>query len=219
MSRAEAVDPTLAALLAGCTACRAWAEQDEGPYHRDQQPVRRDVVEDRVGAALQLGLRIAHGDGSPATDAIVEIWQCDALGRYSGFPPPPPADDSGALTGPPAGPQYLPDDTFLRGRQPTDEAGMVEFHTIYPGWYPGRTVHIHLIVWVAERDLTSQLYFPEQVSDEVLARPPYGARPGRDTTNATDTIFPTGGTPAVLVIEPVADGYRAGVCLMPPGAA
>jgi hypothetical protein len=69
------------------------------------------------------------------------------------------------------------------------------------------------------RDLTSQLYFPEQVNDEVLARPPYGARPGRDTTNATDTIFPTGGTPAVLDIEPLADGYRAGVCLMLPGAA
>jgi protocatechuate 3,4-dioxygenase beta subunit len=41
---------------------------------------------------------------------------------------------------------YLPDQSFLRGRQRTDSNGMVAFHTIYPGWYPGRTVHIHLTV-------------------------------------------------------------------------
>ena len=50
----------------------------------------------------------------------------------------------------------------------------------------------------------------------MLAQPPYAARPGRDTTNDTDPILPTGGTPAVVDIEPVGTGYRAGVCLMLP---
>jgi protocatechuate 3,4-dioxygenase beta subunit len=209
------VSHDLASMLSGCTIFRPWAEQDEGPYHRDAQPVRRDIVEDRPGTALQLGIRLAHEDGSPAT-ATVEVWQCDALGRYSGFPP---AKDSSAMTTATApGAQYLPEDTFLRGSQPTDGAGMVEFRTIYPGWYPGRTVHIHLIVRVGDGALTSQLYFPEGVNDEVLGRPPYSARPGRDTTNATDTILPTGGAPAVVDVQAVPGGYRAGVCLLLPRA-
>jgi protocatechuate 3,4-dioxygenase beta subunit len=93
---------------------------------------------------------------------------------------------------------------------------MVEFRTIYPGWYPGRTVHIHLMIHTGEHVLTSQLYFPDAISDEVLGRPPYAARPRRDTTNGTDEIFATGGDPAVLSIVPMRDGYRAGICLELP---
>ena len=95
---------------------------------------------------------------------------------------------------------------------------MVEFRTIYPGWYPGRTVHIHLIVRVDDRVLTSQLYFPESVNDVVLGGSPYSARPGRDTTNATDPILPTGATPAMLDETSTrrGEGYRAGVCLLLP---
>ena len=93
---------------------------------------------------------------------------------------------------------------------------MVEFQTIYPGWYPGRTVHIHLMVHTDGTLLTSQLYFPDDVSDEVLARLPYAERPGRDTTNDADEIFPTGGDPAVVDISPVNDGYRAAICLVVP---
>ena len=119
--------------------------------------------------SLQLGIRLADDNGRPVADAAVEVWQCDALGRYSGFPPP---DDSAvvtAATAPRAA--YLPDDTFLRGIQHTDADGMVEFRTIYPGWYPGRTVHIHLIVAADDRVRISQLYFPEPVNAR-RARPP-----------------------------------------------
>src|SRR4029453_11979286 len=104
----------------------------------------------------------------------------------------------------------------LRGRQHTDPAGSVEFRTIYPGWYPGRTVHIHLMAHAAGRSLTSQLYFPDQTNDEVLPQPPYSTRSGRDTTNDTDEIFPTGGAPALLDIVRTADGYRAAICLELP---
>lgn len=214
MSDADPTDADLVAMLSRCTVSRPWAEQDEGPYHRDDHPARRNIVEDRDGVALQLGLRLAREDGAPVADAAVEVWHCDALGRYSGFPPP---DDSVAVTATSAPtPEYLPDDTFLRGMQRTDADGMVEFHTIYPGWYPGRTVHIHLIVATDDRVRTSQLYFPDPVNAEVLARPPYATRSGRDTTNATDTIFPTGGDPAVVDVHPVDDGYRAAVCLHLP---
>jgi protocatechuate 3,4-dioxygenase beta subunit len=208
----EAVSAEVASMLSSCTVCRSWAEQDEGPYHRDAQPLRRDIVEDRVGVALQLGIRLTK-DGNPPRSATVEIWHCDALGRYSGFPPPASAGVTAQAV--PQG-HYLSDQTFLRGRQPIDAAGMVEFNTIYPGWYPGRTVHIHVMVQADGAVLTSQLYFPDEVNDDVLARVPYGERPGRDTTNETDEIFPTDGDPAMVDIISVGDGYRAGICLVLP---
>ena len=214
MNHAERVSPDLAAVLAGCSVRRPWAEQDEGPYHRDEQPVRRDVVEDRQGLALQLGVRLADSGGRPQGDRAVEIWQCDALGRYSGFHPPDQSVSVDSQTAPRG--EYLPEQTFLRGRQLTDDAGMVEFRTIYPGWYPGRTVHIHVIVHLSGVSLTSQLYFPDALSDSVFAREPYSARPGRDTTNESDSIFSTGGEPALLDVSPVAEGYRGAICLVVP---
>jgi hypothetical protein len=84
---AEAVSAQLASMLASCSVRRLWAEQDEGPYHRDAQPVRCDVVEDCDGVPLQLGIRLADPEGARPDRAVVEIWQCDALGGYSGFPP------------------------------------------------------------------------------------------------------------------------------------
>ncbi len=211
MSATDAVSRELATMLSSCVVCRAWAEQDEGPYHRDTQPERRDVAEDCEGVTVQLGIRLARNANTPPAGAVVEIWQCDALGRYSGFPPPDPAAVVTAATAPRT--TYLPDQTFLRGRQRSDRAGMVEFRTIYPGWYPGRTVHIHLMVHTGGQVLTSQLYFPEPTTDEVLSLPPYATRPGRDTTNDTDEIFATGGDPALLDIIPTGDGYRAAICL------
>ncbi|MGH9115284.1 MAG: hypothetical protein ACRDWW_05580, partial [Acidimicrobiales bacterium] len=145
------------------------------------------------------------------TGVAVEVWHCDAIGRYSGFPPLDPTIVAAGGSAPRA--EYVPGETFLRGRQVSDGAGMVEFDTIYPGWYPGRTVHVHLIVRTSAAILTSQLYFPDPVSDEVLATAPYDGRPGRDTTNDTDAIFPTGGTPALLSVEAHPGRYRAGVCL------
>jgi len=216
MTTAEPVDPDLAGLLETCTVRRLWAEQDEGPYHRDAQPVRRDIVEDRTGSPLQLGIRLL-ADDAPLPDADVEIWQCDALGRYSGFPPPDSPKVVTTATAPRA--EYLPGDTFLRGRQTADAAGMVEFRTIYPGWYPGRTVHIHLMVHTSGAVLTSQLYFPDDISDTVFASEPYAQRPGRDTTNDTDTILPTGGEPAILDVVPASGGHRAAICLVVPAPA
>jgi protocatechuate 3,4-dioxygenase beta subunit len=167
--------------------------------------VRRDLIEDREGMSLRLGLRLFDGNGQPLTDGEVEVWHCDALGRYSGYPPP--ADEGEPVTEA-AAPRgvYLPGQTFLRGRQPTDEKGSVEFATIYPGWYPGRTVHIHVMAHAGGRAYTSQLYFPDEITDAVFARPPYRERPGRDTTNSTDEILPTGGEPAVLDLRPLGDG-------------
>ena len=179
---------------------RLWAEQDEGPYHRDSQPQRRDVVEDRDGIALQLGIRLARDGDTPLprrdrgdlavrrARPLLRLPAARLLGRRHRRRPRRAASTS-------------PSRPSCAAARRTDAAGMVEFRTIYPGWYPGRTVHIHLMVHADDAVLTSQLYFPDEVSDQVLARAPYAERPGRDTTNATDEIFPTGGDPAVLDVE------------------
>jgi protocatechuate 3,4-dioxygenase beta subunit len=167
-------------------------------------PVRRDVVEDAPGLPLALGMRLADKWGEPLTDASVEIWHCDALGRYSGFPPPRTEIE------------YLQDATFLRGSQPTDTEGTVEFRTVYPGWYAGRTIHIHVRAEATGATFTSQLYFPEPVNGDVLARPPYAERSGRDTTNADDSIAAMGGGPALLDVTTTEDGYVATTRLLLP---
>jgi protocatechuate 3,4-dioxygenase beta subunit len=208
------VDEDLVALLdAGTGSCRVWPEQDQGPYHRDAEPVRRDLVEDRVGVSLRLGIRLIGPNGvDPVVGAVVEIWQCDAHGRYSGFPPP----KSDVIVTSQSADRTLvdPDETFLRGRQRTDATGDCQFNTIVPGWYPGRTLHIHVIVHVDGQTFISQMYFPDELADVVLSGPPYDERGTRDTTNAADDIYPTAGDAALLEIGPGADGYRAAICFI-----
>ena len=98
------------------------------------------------------------------------------------------------------------DATFLRGAQVTDADGVVRFTTIYPGWYRGRTVHVHLKVHVDKRNvLTTQLYMDEDVNEEAFAASPYDERTGRDTFNDGDSIFDPQG---LLTMSTRGDGYR-----------
>jgi protocatechuate 3,4-dioxygenase beta subunit len=213
----EPVSEPMAAMLSTCATSRQWAEQDEGPYHRDAQPLRRDITDDRDGVPLELGIRLEHEDGSPVTGATVEVWHCDALGRYSGFPPP---DDS-TLVGATDAPRdaHRPEQRFLRGRQRTDAAGMVELRSIHPGWYPGRTVHVHVMAHVGDATLITQLYFPEELNEQVLSVEPYARRPGRDTTNETDEIFAGTDGPPIVDVVPIGHGHRAAIRLTLPADA
>ena len=192
------VEPDLADLLVSTApSCRLLVEQDEGPYYRDLDLERRDITEGREGVPLRVGLRFLAADSSPLIGALVEVWHADAEGRYSGFP----AETS------------APGETFMRGSQHTDSRGLCAFDTIYPGWYPGRTVHIHLIAHVGDSSsVTTQLFFPDVVTDEVLGKPEYAARRERDTTNATDSIFVNHGDETMLTLTPHGAGYIGLLC-------
>ncbi|WP_354700239.1 hypothetical protein DSM112329_00505 [Paraconexibacter sp. AEG42_29] len=170
-----------AALLDSSSACVLTPEQTEGPYYFDADRIRSDVREGRPGVELQLAIRVRDPDCRPLRDAVVEIWHCDAGGVYSGFEQASGGGPGGGRTD---------DETYMRGAQVTGADGVVNFVTVYPGWYRGRTVHIHAKVHLAKTSLlTTQLYFDEALSSDVFAREPYAARTGRDTFNDGDGIF------------------------------
>ncbi len=161
----------------GLATCILLPETTAGPFPLDEQFDRRDVTEDYPGHPVRLGLRVVDAGCAPVEGAAVEIWHADATGDYSAFADGGDGKDEAAGT------------TFLRGTQTADGDGIVEFATIYPGWYRGRAVHIHLRVHVGGNTvLTSQLYFDDDYTARVLAEDPYAEFGPPDTTNSQDGI-------------------------------
>ena len=180
----------------------------EGPYFVDQRLNRSDIRPDptdgtvKSGALLALALNVTALTESackPLEGAMVDLWQCDAEGVYSDAIDPRYFDTTGKK--------------FLRGYQVTDKDGTVRFTTIYPGWYPGRTPHIHYTIRSPASarpgfEFIGQMYFSEKTSDQVYANPPYADRGKRTVSNLTDRIFNRdGGRQSMLVLTAVKDGY------------
>ncbi|NNE20479.1 MAG: intradiol ring-cleavage dioxygenase [Myxococcales bacterium] len=181
----------------GMNRCTLYPEQAEGPFYLDLNSLRRDITEGKDGAALRMQVRVEATDCSPLRDLAVDVWHCDADGVYSGFP--------GQLGGLDTSGQ-----AFLRGTQVTDAGGLAEFETIYPGWYPGRTTHVHFKVHTSSSmEATSQIYFPEVVTSEVYAVSPYAARGQKDTPNLSDGIATASPAPLAQVTGDASSGYVA----------
>lgn len=157
--------------------CVLLPEMTAGPFPTIEQLDRRDITEGYPGRPLRLGLRVLDAGCVPVPDVAVEVWHADAGGDYSFYVDGGTGKDEGEGT------------TFLRGAQISDSDGIAEFRTIYPGWYPGRAVHIHLRVRRGQAlVLTSQLFFPDDRTAEVFATSPYAEFGLPDTTNATDGL-------------------------------
>jgi len=105
---------------------------------------------------------------------------------------------------------------WLRGYQVTGADGVARFTTIYPGWYQGRAVHIHFKIRTdpdeaSGLELTSQLFFDDEVSRSVFTLPPYAAKGSQDVPNDQDMIYQQGGELLQLALLPTTDGYAAEV--------
>jgi len=184
------------AVASGLVTCVLAPESTEGPFYLDDQRTRRNITEGRPGVPLTTRLTVVDVSTCRAIrGAAVDIWHCDAAGAYSG-------------TGADA------DERFLRGVQRTDAKGVAVFRTIYPGWYPGRTVHIHVMVHIGGNVVhTGQLYFPDALTDTVYRRVPYNSRPGRSTRNAADSIYRNGGKRSTLKLRRSGTGYVASITM------
>lgn len=199
--------PALGGALPSCVVRPA---QTEGPYFLDEMLNRSDIRSDptdgssREGARLDLAFRafrIGEGECRPLEGALVDVWQCDALGVYSGVRDIADRFDTRGQK-------------FLRGYQTTDADGTARFVTIYPGWYEGRTVHIHFKVRTTPEadggyEFTSQLYFDDALTDDVLRKAPYAGKGERSTRNPDDGIYRRGGDQLTLDVTPSDRGYRA----------
>jgi protocatechuate 3,4-dioxygenase beta subunit len=111
--------------------------------------------------------------------------------------------------------QSAPGTTFLRGIQKTDHTGMATFRTIYPGWYMGRAVHIHVKVELADQTVhTGQLFFRDSLTEAVYRSGPYSARPGPDVTNEADSIYrQAGGSAAIPAMKRQGSGYVGSITM------
>ncbi|MBM7080561.1 intradiol ring-cleavage dioxygenase [Micromonospora humida] len=222
----------LAALFGAANTCTLTASTTQGPYYFDADKIRSDIREDRAGTRLRVAIRVQDSEQcGPLANAVVEIWHCDAEGLYSGAEaqssgasgggaPSGGTPPSGAPGGNPPGGGAAPDGgaegsagdltptddkRYLRGAQVTNADGIVEFTTVWPGWYRGRTTHIHAMVHVGDdRVLTTQMMFDEALNSRVYAAAPYAAHTGRDTFNDNDNIFAE--TMLMKVVED-GDGY------------
>lgn len=187
-------------------ACVIKPQQTEGPYFVDEKLNRSDIRSDpsdglmKQGVPLRLVFQVSQvGDRActPIRNAIVDVWHCDAEGIYSDV-----SDRQSDTVG----------KKFLRGYQVTNAEGMAEFLTIYPGWYPGRTVHIHFKIRTDSAsqqsyDFTSQLYFDDAITDQVHTQTPYAARGQRNQKNEQDGIFHQGGEQLMLQLAQAERGY------------
>jgi protocatechuate 3,4-dioxygenase beta subunit len=179
--------------------CVLSPEQTEGPFYVSNELIRRDITDERAGFPLKLRLTVRDATTcKPIEGADVELWHCDADGVYSGVRGP--TDDT----------------TFLRGHQARNRRGRLRFdtNTIYPGWYPGRTPHLHVKVHVGGAVVhTGQLYFDDQTTSAVYQQEPYAARGEVDTTNATDFIYASGGAQSMLALRKRRRSVRGAIIL------
>ena len=197
----ENLGPDLAEAASG--TCTMTPAKTVGPYFVEEKLNRSDVRTNTSDGAVQAGVPLtlrlqvfdADHDCAPVPGATVDIWHANATGLYS--------DVVGNNT---------VGQNWLRGFQATDADGLVEFTTIWPGWYTGRAVHIHFKVRIYDGsnttlEFTSQLFFTDAMNTTVFnTHSPYKDRAQKtpDTTDSTDGIYGSDG--ASLLLSPVASG-------------
>lgn len=178
------------------TGCAESPRETAGPFpiKTPAQLVRENIIGNRAGVPLMFSIVVQdiNNNCAPIEGALVDVWHCDAKGNYSEY--------SGQLDG------DFTSENFLRGRQTTMSDGRASFISIFPGWYPGRTPHIHVEVKNSAGNslLISQISWDESISNTVYATQGYNGN--ADTTNASDGIVDNANLADSLTGNPT-DGY------------
>ena len=187
--------------------CAVTNSETAGPFptNNPEDLERVDITGDRTGVDLAINIVVRDVNNSCAVlqDAIVDIWHCDAAGNYSEY------GGSGMQS------TNYQSYHFLRGRQISDADGVVKFQSIFPGWYNGRSTHIHVHIYNATGTslLVTQIAFPEGDDSavvEVNAASDYGYTKGMSgyTYNANDNVFGDGVANELATISgSVSEGY------------
>jgi protocatechuate 3,4-dioxygenase beta subunit len=174
---AEAASGPAASLTPSCTLTPASVA---GPFYFDPKLQRADITEGHPGAPLRLRFIVMDAATCiPIQGARVDVWHTRADGFYSGYP----GQGDNRKTDTTGG-------TFMRGTQFADARGEAAFRSIYPGWYGGRTTHVHFKIFIDDKDmLTGQMYFPDALSQYIYANVGvYRRKAVRDTFNGNDEL-------------------------------
>ncbi|CAG2109562.1 unnamed protein product [Medioppia subpectinata] len=163
--------------------CELTPEAIEGPYYLPLDLVRKDIREDRQGVPLTLKILLTNARTcEPLVNVSFDIWHCDALGVYSSYVNAIPNSDYHE--------PRTDNTTFLRGRQYTNQNGIIRFKTIYPGWYGGRATHIHMQSHYGDRTIhTGQLYFHDTINNIMARLLPYNMSDMPRMKNEEDSEF------------------------------
>ncbi|CAM5526728.1 intradiol ring-cleavage dioxygenase [Streptomyces canus] len=224
---ADATDSTGATATGACMTLMS--SVTEGPYYLDGALVRKDITEGKSGVPLTLRLTVVDAtDGcTPVKGAAVEIWHCDAWGYYSGYTT---ADPGGSAPAESEDGSTANDNTYLRGYQIANANGVVKFETIFPGWYTPRTCHIHVKVHTGGEkedgtyeggtvNYTGQLFFADEIAEEIFTLEPYAKHAGTYTELADDMVYDGGGAASgLLTLKAVhkadpSQGYKGSLSL------
>ena len=193
----EALTPAMFDQISNCVLTPT---STAGPFPTINRMNRRVIHDGVPGHPLRLGLSVVDRTCQAVSGAVVDLWHTDATGDYSEFTDGGSGKDEGEGS------------TFCRGFQISDADGIVEFETVYPGWYDGWAVHLHVMVLVDDENvLTGQLYFDESYTEEVHRTGAYAPFGPPDTGWDDDRII---GTPATdgtgLVLAAAATGLGPG---------
>jgi protocatechuate 3,4-dioxygenase beta subunit len=205
---AQGAVPSPANPLTEADACVLTPQAEEGPFYFDPRLERADIGEGRPGVPLKVRFRVIEAASCvPLVAARTDVWHADASGIYSGYEG---QGDRRKLS--------TVGQTFLRGTQRTGDAGQVDFTTVYPGWYMGRTTHLHFKIFLDERNvLTGQMFFPDALSEFIYANvAPYRTRGReRDTINRVDGVLRAsgGGHASFCSIKEESDHYLASLVI------
>jgi protocatechuate 3,4-dioxygenase beta subunit len=165
-------------------ACSLTAEQEEGPFYVAVDDVRSEITLGQTGLPMDLTITIINSlTCKPIRHAAVDIWMCNAHGVYSDIS----SEDTLGQT-------------YLRGVQFTDKHGQVNFTTVFPGHYQGRTTHIHARIHISSGDYegklvgghishTAQMFPPDAVNAEVYQLSPYNTETAAVVTHAEDRVW------------------------------
>jgi protocatechuate 3,4-dioxygenase beta subunit len=198
----------------GVTTCTLTPKQEDGPFYVDVGLVRSDVRETEIGVVLSLAITVLDATTcAPVANAAVDIWSANPLGVYS--------DEASERTA---------RVTYLRGIQITDSRGQATFTTLYPGWYAGRAIHVHVKVHIGgvvsgatysdgsagKICHTGQMFFDQADNDLVKLAAPYTSNRNTYVTEAEDPVYmQENGSESVLTLAgSPASGYTATIRLM-----
>lgn len=168
-------------------------EGEVGPYYVLGEYVRSDLVEDQEGVTIVSDLQfIDVSTCEPLAGVWADVWNANATGVYAGVQENGNGNENDASN---------LNATYLRGIQQADDDGVVQFTTLFPGHYSGRTNHIHIVLHENATELANgtisggtvshigQFFWDQDLIDLVEATSPYDTNTNSITTNAEDRVF------------------------------